>query len=374
MDQAVTVIGCGLIGGSIALAIKRKNPSWTVTALDLPERLAAIEEMGAADRTAPIDAMAEILPTSKLVILAAPVGKTLELLPAIAPHLHQGCIVTDVCGTKTAIVKRAAETLPKHATFIGGHPMAGAERSGVESADPLLFNNRVWILCPGPETPSDDLLFLIGFVEDMRAVIVTMEPEEHDKLVAVLSHAPQLLAIALMHCALSADRAHGMIETVAGRGFLDLTRIAASDFEVWRDVFATNKKAVFESLDMLEKSLGDVRSALENGTLESLWDPVRKRRAVMSPESLPRQRKPDLRVLIDRFDEQMLKSLANRLRAVKRIGRWKAERGEPVHDPVRERKLVDEREAWAQSLDLSPQLVRDLFELILKHSKAEQSK
>lgn len=317
--------------------------------------------------------MADHLPHSDLVVLAAPVEAVIGLLSDIAPHLKPGAVVTDVGSTKSAVIGTAKKNLPQNAFFIGGHPMAGAERSGVEAADPLLFNERFYLLCPCPDTPNEKLLEMIDVVEDLLAVPVTIEPEEHDRIMATISHIPQLLAIALMHSALEVDREHGMLEMVAGKGFLDLTRIAASDYSVWQGILDTNRAEIGQAFDVLSRSMDLVRAALDKGELGSLWEQVSRRRRMMTLDSLPKLRRPDMRKLIDRYDEQIIKALGNRMHIVKKLGRLKADREMPVHDPDRERRLLAKRVEWAQSLDLPPELVHKLFQAIMEYSRELQS-
>jgi len=364
----MTIIGCGLVGGSVALAIQTRRPDLKLACLDLPDRLPAIREAGVAAEVGTLDDMAQHLPESALVLLAAPVLANLELLARIAPHLEPGAIVTDVSSTKAQIMARAQETLPAEVHFIGGHPIAGSERSGVEAADPLLFSGRVYALCPLAHTPAGALLSLIDLAEDILAVPLTIDAEEHDRIMAMLSHLPQVVAVALMHAALEADGTHGMLDVLAGRAFLDLTRIAASDFQMWKGILATNSEAISDSLDRFEASLSMLRNALAAGENPALWERASLRRRKMGLDSLPRMRKHDLRSLIDRYDNQLLSALANRMRTARRIGQLKTSRGSPVHDPARERRMMEPRAEWARSLGLPQDLVDELFAVIVRHS------
>lgn len=371
-EKRITVIGCGLIGGSICLALKRKRPELQIVALDLPERIAAISEAGVADIVGTLDQAEKYLPQSSLVILATPVEKILELLTQIGPLLAPGTIVTDVGSTKALIVNEAKKHLPEQVSFIGGHPIAGMEHSGVEAADPLLFKGKVFMLCPSTDTPSKDLLYLIDLAEDLFAIPVTIEAEEHDRFMAMISHVPQLMAVALVDAALKDDSTHGLLDMIVGRGFLDITRIAASDFAVWKGILGSNKAAIESALDRLEGSLDELRHNLGEHGLEAMWQKVSARRRKMSLENLPRLRQPELRKLIDRYDEQLLKALGNRLRVAKKIGQLKADQRAPVHDPDRERRLIAERLKWAEALGLDPDLVKTLFESIMENSRRVQ--
>ena len=371
--ETAAIVGCGLIGGSLALALKRRRPPWRVVCLDLPDRLDAIRDMQAGDVVAPLAEAAAHLPQCGLVVLACPVEAMIAVLDHVAPHLAPGTIVVDVGSVKTPIVRHAWSVMPPGVWFVGGHPIAGREVSGVANADALLFNQRAFFLCPSPDTPPAALLKLLGVVEDLLAIPVTIEPEEHDRLLAAVSHAPQILAVALMHAAMTADKTHDLLEKAAGRGFLDMTRIAASDVGVWRGILAANRAAIDEALDRFESSLAEVRRGLGADDLERLWTEAAERRRRMTPESAPRPRRGELRKLVDQYDEQLLKTVGARLRAVRQIGREKARRNEPVLDPDRERRLLADRLAWAEACDVPPDLVQELFALLMKHSRQMQA-
>lgn len=372
--RRVVVIGAGLIGGSLALAIKRRRTDTRVVCLDLPHRLSAVRNAGVADEVGSALDLADHLPDCGLVVLATPVDIILNLLDEIGPRLTPGTIVTDVGSTKAEICRKARTALPDGVHFIGGHPIAGSERSGVEAADPLLFNERVYMLCPDQETPPEAMLAMLDIVEDLSAVPVTIEPEEHDRILAVVSHVPQLVAIALVHAALEDDGTHGLLDTIVGPGFLSLTRVAASDFEVWRSILDTNLRAIRGGLDRLEASLAAVRGSLGTAELGALWQSVSSRRRKMSVDTLPRPRKAELRQLVDRYDEQILKALGNRLNAVRKIGTIKQSAAMPVGDPDRERKLMTARLEWARALDVPEEAVEELFQVIMKHSRKMQDR
>ena len=243
MPAKVTIIGCGLIGGSLALAIKRQTSGFG-GGLPGSDR-APPGNSGGRNRggTGRIEDAPAHVTESALVILATPVQHMAGILDLIAPHLRPGTIVSDVGSTKKQLMDEAEAKMPP-GTFIGGHPMTGSERSGVEAADPLLFSERAYVLCPYPDTPADALLFMLNLVEDLLAFPVTIDAEEHDRIMAMVSHVPQLIAVALMHAAQQQDATHTMLDTLAGRGFLDMTRLASSEFGVWRGILETNRPAV----------------------------------------------------------------------------------------------------------------------------------
>ncbi len=372
-NRKITIIGCGLIGGSVALALRRRRPDLSVACLDLAEHLPAIREAEVADEVGTLEEMDAHVPGSSFVLLATPVQAILETLARIRPYLSADAIVTDVGSTKEQIMAGAQALMPPGVHFIGGHPMAGSERSGVEAADPLLFSERAYLLCPYPDTPPDALLSLMDLVESLLALPITIDPQEHDRIMATVSHLPQLIAVALMHAAHAEDATHTMLDTLAGRGFLDMTRLAASDFGMWRGVLDTNREAIRESLDRFSKSLAQLREAISDGSAALMWEQACLRRRKMDAGSRARLRKPDLRSVIDRHDKQILSALGHRMQAVRKIGELKMNQATPVSDPDRERRMILQRQEWGASLGLPPGLISDLFAVILKHSTEIQA-
>ncbi len=305
-------------------------------------------------------------PESSIVILATPVEVILEQLEQIAPHLREGTIVTDVGSVKSPIMERAREVLPESVCFIGGHPIAGSEVSGVQAADPLVFKERVYVLCPFYDTPAEALLTLIEMAEALLAWPVTIEPEEHDRVMAMVSHVPQLLSVALFKAAVDDDTGHGMLDLLGGRGFLGLTRLAASDFRVWNGILQTNLPYIRRAFDRLEESLATLRIEMDRGELAKLWEPLSQRRREMGLERLPRMRLPEWRQLIDQCDEEILRALSHRIQVASRIGELKRHRDSPVSDPDRERRMMAKRHLWAKTLDVPTGLVDELFDIIMK--------
>jgi prephenate dehydrogenase len=369
----ITIIGCGLIGGSIALSLKQRRPAYSVACLDLPERLPAIREAGVSDQIGAMDDVAAHVPDSSIVLLATPVQSVLATIAQIAPFLREGAIVTDVGSTKKRIMADAPRLLPPGVHFIGGHPMAGSERSGVEAADPLLFSDRVYALCPYPDTPSDALLTMIELVESLLAIPITIDPEEHDRIMATVSHLPQLIAVALMHAALAGDAEHAMLDKLAGRGFLDMTRLAASDYGIWKGILETNAEAIGQAADRFGRSLSFICGGMLRDEAALAWETAGKHRRKMGPESMARPRKHDLRSMVDRFDKQILTALGHRIEVVRRIGKLKASQATPVVDPDRERRMMVQRDEWGKSLGLPKEMIEELFAVIMKHSSRIQA-
>jgi prephenate dehydrogenase len=371
--EKITIIGCGLIGGSIALALRHKRAHSSLACLDLPERLPAIREAGIPCEAGTLEDLGTHIPDSSLVLLATPVQKIPEMIARLRSFVRPGLIISDVGSTKKHIMTRARELLPPDVHFVGGHPLAGSELSGVEAADALLFSDRVYLLCPYPHTPPDSLLKLMDLAEDLLALPLTMDPEEHDRMMALVSHLPQIISVALMHAAHAGDASHAMLDKLSGRGFLDMTRLAASSFGIWQGILETNREAIEESLDRFEGSLSLLRQALSKGDAGGIWEETGRLRRKLGPESSSRPRKPDLRGSIDRYDKQILAALGHRMHAVRRMGRLKASRSMSVIDPDRERRMMRQREEWRDSLGLPPGLIEEIFEVILRHSSRIQS-
>ncbi len=372
-ETKITIVGCGLIGGSIALALRRRRPEWPIACLDLADRLPTLQEAAVAERVGTLDDLPKVIPESSIVIVATPVQSILEMVCRIAPYLRPGAIVSDVGSTKRQIMAEAHALLPPGTHFIGGHPMAGSERSGVEAADPLLFSDRVYVLCPYPDTPPEALLSLLDLVESLMARPITIDPEEHDRIMAVVSHLPQLIAVALMHAAHAEDATHTMLEMLAGRGFLDMTRLAASDYSMWEGILAANHRSIVDAMARFDRSWNMLQEAVSTGNPALMWQEASRRRRKIGAESPNRLRKPDLRNMIDQYDKQLLSVLGRRMQAVAKIGKLKLHQAAPVHDPERERRLLRLRADWGKSLGLPQEVVDELFALILRHSNRIQA-
>lgn len=255
----VAIVGLGLIGGSVALAARQRWPAGLVIGVD---RGAVLED---AIRRHAVDVAAEdvmIASEADLVVLAAPVRENIEILSALPDALRGEAVVTDVGSTKRAIVEAAAR-LPARLTFIGGHPLAGAARGGLEFARPDLFENRPWLFAPWNADAADAASRLTRFVEALGArPQVVPSAAAHDRLVAFLSQLPQLTASALMGVVGEAVGDDGL--ALAGRGLIDTTRLASSPGGIWRDICATNRDEIAAALDALLSVLARLRDNLDS--------------------------------------------------------------------------------------------------------------
>ncbi|MFB6248092.1 MAG: prephenate dehydrogenase/arogenate dehydrogenase family protein [Salinibacter sp.] len=277
MIDRISILGTGLIGGSLGLAWTERRPDCTVVGHDQPEVLETAAARGAIDEKAadPVTAVEG----ADLVVLATPLATILRLLEAIGDHVADDTIIMDVGSVKQPVLDQAADVLPPGVPFLGGHPMAGAEQTGIEYADALLFENAVYVLClpegrdeaavDGPLAPAVDLIEATG------ARPLVLSPERHDRLVAAVSHLPQLLAVSLVNTVADADdrdEARSLALELAGGGFRDMTRIADSPFDMWRDILVGNEGAVHDALSNFRRTLRSLRNRLLEGDLEGLED------------------------------------------------------------------------------------------------------
>ena len=257
--QRVGIVGLGLIGGSIALAARQIWPGGLVIGVDRKDVLERAMVLHAIDVAAD-DAV--VLADADLVILAAPIQQNLDILASLADNVTAAAVITDTGSTKRAIVEAAA-SLPERFTFIGGHPLGGAARGGIEHARPDMFTGRPWLFTPSKGLDIQALDKLKSFVTGLGAVPQVLSPADHDRLLAFISHLPQLTVSALMHVVGEAAREEGL--NLSGRGLQDTTRLASSPADIWREVCATNADEIGSALDALIAVLRQLRADLQTG-------------------------------------------------------------------------------------------------------------
>lgn len=261
MFDKIAIIGVGLIGGSVALAARRAGLARQIVgagragdALDDALRLGVID--AAASPT-------EAVKDADFVLLAIPVGKMPEVMAAIAPHLPQHTVVTDAGSTKgdvaTAARAHMNQRLPR---FVPAHPIAGAEKSGVQAAKVELFDRKNVVLTPLPENDGDAVAKTEAFWRGCGANVATMSIEAHDRIFAAVSHLPHVLAFALVEEIARRPNADQLFGFAAG-GFRDFSRIAGSSPEMWRDICLANRDAMLEELDAYILRLADIRRLIE---------------------------------------------------------------------------------------------------------------
>jgi cyclohexadieny/prephenate dehydrogenase len=270
--KRLALIGLGLIGSSIAWATREKLPATEIIGYAASEKTRhRARELGFCHAIAQSEA--EAVRDADLVILCVPVGANAAIAKAIAPHLMDGAIISDVGSVKGAVVRDMIPHLPAHVHFIPGHPVAGTEKSGPDAGFSTLFVNRWHILTPVPPIDPKAVSKLQGFWENLGAIVEIMDPEHHDLVLAITSHIPHLIAYNIVGTAADLETVtqSEVIKFSAG-GFRDFTRIAASDPTMWRDVFLNNKKAVLEMLGRFSEDLTALQRMIRNGDGEGLFD------------------------------------------------------------------------------------------------------
>jgi prephenate dehydrogenase len=271
--RRVAIVGTGLIGGSFALALRKYFPDSVVVGWDKAHVLRHALERGAIHEGIPDLSLA--IAGADLIYVALPVGHTIELLPEIARLAPPNALVTDASSTKRAVCAAAAESFHEGgAHFLGGHPMAGREVSGIDAADANLFRGSKYALIRAPAKEKDvrereqRVAGFVGVIEKLGAEPIWLEAEAHDRAAAVVSHLPQLLAVALAGVVRSQTDETGLPVTLAGRGLRDALRLAGSPYSVWRDIILTNSDNLERVLDQMIQALEQVRSDLRTRALE----------------------------------------------------------------------------------------------------------
>ncbi len=270
------LIGTGLIGGSLGIALRENNLIENIIGYDIdPDFAAQAFERGAIDETAAsaVDAVRE----ADLVILAVPVLSTIELFKEILPVLSKGTLITDVGSTKGWIMEAAEAILPADIYFIGGHPMAGSEVSGIKGADPALLENALYVLTPGSNTPAALVDRLSRMLEKAGAQTIGLDPLKHDQVAAAVSHLPQITAAALVQSVAGTEDIE-LVRTLAAGGFRDSTRIALGSPSVWRDIFSSNRWALLAMLKRFKTNLDSLEKYLTEPNPDAVEEYLRQAR------------------------------------------------------------------------------------------------
>ena len=299
MIQKIAFIGLGLIGGSFALALKKHRKGLFLIGYDKPDVLKKALERKAIDEAAA--SIPEAVSDADLVMLAVPIGKILFFLTEIAPHLKHGSLVSDVGSVKSPIIRHAREVLPPSVTFIGGHPMAGSEKSGIHHADPYLFENATYALCPSPLVDAHTFMHrhetLTALIESVGARIIVLDADKHDRIAAVVSHLPQLLSVTLMNYAGNFNEEDDTYLRLAAGGFRDMTRIASSNYAMWKDIFAANNGPIMDVLTGFTAEVLKLRDTFVDQNHASLSHEFSQARSLR--DLIPKNSKGFLRPLSD---------------------------------------------------------------------------
>ena len=278
--EKVCIIGLGLIGGSIGLAIKRSNISNQITGYARSNStLERAIELGLVDSVK--DNLKDAVNNSDLVILATPLSTFRELVEEMSPFLKKGCIITDTGSAKLTVIEDLKDILPNGVEFVPGHPIAGTEESGPDAGFAELFDNRWCILTPTEDNSSNAVDLVKGFWESIGSKVEIMDPMHHDKVLAITSHIPHLIAFNIVGTANNlANVTEKEVVKYSAGGFRDFTRIAASDPKMWSDIFTYNSDAVLEMLDLFSNDLAKLKAAVIKKDSDLLFSNFEKTREV----------------------------------------------------------------------------------------------
>jgi prephenate dehydrogenase len=272
--KQATIIGTGLIGGSLGLALKKRNLARRIIGCDHAAVLARAQDCGAIE--AGITNPADAVNGSDLVVLATPVIPILDLIDRLGPSLTAKTLVTDVGSTKVEIVRHATKSFGKNAgqRFLAGHPMAGKEQAGVEFADADLFEGATWLLTPLPRQNVHAGLCgeFVHCVEKMGAKIAVVDAKDHDRFCAWISHLPQMISTALAAALVDEFGSKAPVLDIGGRALREMTRISGSPYSMWRDIAITNRENLSGVLQKMEQRLAHIRENLDSRELAAEFD------------------------------------------------------------------------------------------------------
>ncbi|MCR4413990.1 MAG: prephenate dehydrogenase/arogenate dehydrogenase family protein [Thermoguttaceae bacterium] len=261
--NTVAIVGVGLIGGSIGMALRARGLADRVIGVGRRQAsLRTARRVGAVTNTTV--ELAKGVAEADLVVVCTPVGRIVEDVRRAAEHCPEGTLLTDAGSTKQRIVEALDGQLPRGCRFLGSHPLAGSEKAGAANARADLFEGRVALLTPTRNTRAEDFDALEAFWSQLGSVVIQMSPADHDRALALTSHLPHLIAAAL------AGVQSECYFRLAGAGLLDTTRIAAGDPELWRQIFVQNRQNVLAALDQFEAQLSAFRAAIRDGNEDAL--------------------------------------------------------------------------------------------------------
>jgi prephenate dehydrogenase len=290
-SRQITIIGNGLIGGSLGLALKKRKLVGRIVGCDRPGVLERAQEIGAVDTG--VTDPAEAVRGSSVVVLAAPVIAIIDLIERLGPSLPAKTLLTDVGSTKAEVVARAQESLGEAARqqFLAGHPMAGKEHAGVEAADADLFQGAAWFVTPlpGQDVYSGHCGEFLEWVEKLGARIASLPAQEHDQLCAWISHLPQMISTALAASLVDEFGSAPLLEA-GGRALREMTRISSSPYSMWRDIAITNKTNIADALHKLEQRLAHIRENLDSRELAAEFDRAHELKKEKPPKAISPRR------------------------------------------------------------------------------------
>jgi len=275
--KTITVYSVGLIGGSIGAALKESGFGGRIIGLSSEKGINTALSRNLIDEGHPYSDLSTVVKQTDLLILCSPILTIIDTIKVLGEmELPYGLVITDIGSTKRAIVEAAHKHLPSHVRFIGGHPMAGSERSGPDASDPDLFSNAVYVLTQAGWDDAGIIENLSTFLRKyLRCRTVIFDPATHDSVVAAISHLPHILASALVLCANEREKLIPGTLTLAAGGFRDATRIASAKYNIWHDIFTTNKEVIIPLIDSYINILNEMKTLLSNDALKERFEEAR---------------------------------------------------------------------------------------------------
>lgn len=276
----ISIIGTGLIGASFALAIRRAGFTGEIVGCDREAVLSRARQLKIIDQAVAVPE--EAVKGSDLIVLATPVGSIIDLLERIGPLVSPEALITDVGSTKVEIMARARDVFGTDVAkrFLPGHPMAGKEHSGVEHADADLFRDAVWLLTPfsGQDLAQANIAGFLDLLKNIGAKSLAFDPQEHDRICALVSHLPQIISTAFASMLVEELGGDQQAGAIGGRALREMTRIAGSPYSMWRDIALTNTKNIQDALLKLEQKLAHIRENLRTRELEEEFEQAHRLR------------------------------------------------------------------------------------------------
>lgn len=273
--ERMAVVGLGLIGGSLAKAVKERKLVGDVLGIGRSEqRLKHARELGVIDSYSV--QMDEILGEADLVVVATPVGVIIDLIKKMIPFLKKGTIITDVGSVKKKIVEKVEAFIPDSFYFVGGHPIAGTENSGFEASFSTLFEGRKYIITPVSTTNPQAMEKVKELWTGVGSIVVSMNGEDHDEVLAAISHLPHIIAYSMVNSLLSIEGFEESIFSFSAGGFKDFTRIAASHPMMWRDIALMNKDKLLPAIKLFQEYLEELKEAIRSEDGEKLFSEFQK--------------------------------------------------------------------------------------------------
>jgi len=291
--KTISIIGLGLIGGSVAKALKKSKFDFSISAFDKPEILSKAIDENVIDLK--LNSFEDSL-NSDLIFICLPVSKSIEVFQSIAPKLKANSILTDVCSVKN-VFKEKWDKIENSGYYFGGHPMTGKEKGGYENSDPLLFENSVYILT---DNLKDNSYFtdFSNIISSFGSNILHIPTKQHDVIAASVSHLPQLVSVALVNAASLKTENYNFLDLAAG-GFRDMTRIASSDFEIWESIIANNKNQILTALDKFSYDLSTLTKWISGDDYDAIHTYFENAR--ICRDEVPKNSKGFLNPLFDLF-------------------------------------------------------------------------